>query len=564
MVDSTINQQVTINGTTVIIYNNRKPDSYAITDIFDPDNPKSGKYFPSLYSLIIKEDGTLWYVVARDESTYRVTLAPVPCSSDDTNKTQIITYGNDKFMLYVDERTDPHKLVVDAKLLFFGNNLTEYALYRTNSKGKEECISMYYDSTDRFISNRIPMITLSPDYISHKYPSNCHTTYDLTEGEPIILRVFNNLGNQAAEITIYVRFANILNDLSSHTNPIVKLDAECVQTRGDDFYLYTRQEVEHLNIRPYLVFADGSKQYVDVDNQRCFISGLTDFIASYPGHSQPIVIKYFLSHRETATDVTTNGSTRFITCTKNITVLKNADEYQIKLSCIPLYNNSTGQWYLRFFAYDENRERCYDVTQYISYVVSFTFNGENTKWGVRQHVRVLYDLQELFNADESVYGAQDFWITVWDPYNRYVRYTIAESETASKVYGADGSIVRRPIIHKDTTRNSFFIPTSIFENLEAMLESFYLLANPPFDYRTEAEAPTPSHFVIRSVYSGKQLISTPIPVSEYDQEILLLASETLNEYDTVLVEFLYNFNGTYQILFGVPVDVRNSETGYQG
>lgn len=41
-----ISQRISVNGTTLIIYNNRKPDSYAYADIFDPDNPQSGKYFP--------------------------------------------------------------------------------------------------------------------------------------------------------------------------------------------------------------------------------------------------------------------------------------------------------------------------------------------------------------------------------------------------------------------------------------------------------------------------------------------------------------------------------------
>ena len=36
-----------IDGKTLIIYNNRKADVSKKSEAYDPDNPKSGKYFPS-------------------------------------------------------------------------------------------------------------------------------------------------------------------------------------------------------------------------------------------------------------------------------------------------------------------------------------------------------------------------------------------------------------------------------------------------------------------------------------------------------------------------------------
>ena len=252
----TISQQVSVNGTTVIIYNNRKPDSYAYADIFNPNNPQTGKYFPSLYSLVIKEDGTVWYVATRDETNFKVTLKPINLVKTDTDNDEVslITYGNDKYCLYQDTRVSPYKLVADAKILFYGNNLKEYQLIKYDNDGNELIISMYLDNTDTFVSSRIPMAPISNTYQAYRFPTNCHTTMDLQEGEPVIMRVYNNLGNIAAEITVYVRSGVWLNDLLSHTNPIVKLDAECLQTVGDDFYVKERQDPKHLNIRPYLLW----------------------------------------------------------------------------------------------------------------------------------------------------------------------------------------------------------------------------------------------------------------------------------------------------------------------
>lgn len=301
---------VSVNGKTLIIYNNRKQDVYDYTDVYDPDNPQSGKIFPSLNSLVIK-NGFLYYVFSRDTTTFRTTLKPMNYAVSEDDMIKVISYGNDKFCLYQDVRTDPHKLVVDAKLLFYGNNLMEYSLYKTNIDGKEEIISLYLDSVGNFISDRIPMASLSATYPAYKFPSNCHTAHELVEGDTVTLRVYNNLGNLASEVTIFVRDAPWLNDLNSRTNPIMKLDAECLQMNGEDFWIHLKQDPSHLNIRPFLLYADGTKEYIAIDDSQCFLYGLEGFIPSYKGYSQQLVLKYFLGYRETAIEQTSlNGEDR--------------------------------------------------------------------------------------------------------------------------------------------------------------------------------------------------------------------------------------------------------------
>lgn len=554
-------ETVLSTGNTVIIYNNRKPDVYPYSEIYDPDNPQSGKVFPSLQSLIIRE-GSLWYVSDRDESTFRVTLKPITFIETDsyTDKVKIISYGNDKFCVYQDKRTSPYKLVVDAKLLFYGNNLVEYALYRENTDKTEECISMYLDATDTFVSNRIPMQKVSEDYAVYKWPTNCHTTKDLVEGEPLTLRVFNNLGNVAAEITVFVRNAVWNNDLSSHTNPIVGMGATSLQMIGDDFYIYAKQDPSHLNIRPYLKYADGTIVFVPIDNQKCFMYGLDDFIPDYPGHSQELLFKYFLSRREQAMHPETVNGTQFVTCTKKMVVTANTNDYDVKITTIPVYHKLTKVWSLRFFCYTDRRDAVYDVTHLVNYGDK-PFNGRMDSWGVMQHLEIELDLQTIFDTDAPVPVVQTIYVTVYDPSN-YERYFIKDNANDDHVYGADGSVTRRPVIHYDETEDQYFIPTSIFRNWDAVVESFYHLARPPFNPTSETEAPTPTHFTIRDPYTGNVIIASPIAADQYGQ-LWPTYITTENYVDMVLiVEFLQEINGEYQLLYGVPVDVKRSATGY--
>ena len=561
----TISQQISISGKTVIIYNNRKPDSYAYADIFDPDNPQSGKYFPSLYSIVIKEDGSVWYVATRNETTYKVTLKPINVVRTDSSDTEvnIVSYGNDKYCLYQDTRVSPYKLVADAKILFYGNNLKEYQLVRFDPDGREEIISMYLDNTDTFISSRIPMAPIGAEYQAYKFPTNCHTTAELQEGEPVLMRVYNNLGNLAAELTIYVRNGVWLNDLQSHTNPIVSLDAECLQMVGDDFYVKERQDPKHLDIRPFLTYADGSKLYLNVDNAQCFIYGLEYFIPSYPGYSQTIVIKYFLNYRESAIGNETVANTRFLTCSKKIVVLKDRDDYSVKISVVPVYNGDTGLWVLRYFLYTDDRDTVHEISDYVTQDTDWYFDGSQAKWGTEQRVVINYDLQEVLNTAEPLTGSQVVYITVNNPAN-FERYTIRDNNNTSIIYGSDGSISRRPVIRYDAMRNQYFIPTSVFQNQDAFLESFYRKARPFFDTRNETEAPTPTHFVVRDTTTGQQVVAHPIEVEEYGTAWSTVATVPNLNGATVLVEFLQLIDSICAILYGVPVDVRigvfNDET----
>lgn len=547
--------QVSAGGKTIILYNNRKPDAYGMDDIYDPNDPQSGKYFPSLYSLVVDSEGRLYYVSDRNTTTYGVTLTPCSyVSTEEDTEVTIVSYGNDKFCLYIDTRTDPHRLVVDAKFLVYGNNLVEYSLYQIDESGEEQCISQYYDAAGNFVSNRIPLQSISETYPAYKFPTNCHTTYDLIEGDPVTLRAYNNIGNLAAEITLYVRNAQWMNDLASHTNPIVSLNADALQMMGDDFFIYEKQDVSHLNIQPYLLYADGSRQNINVDNKRCFIYGLEDVEPSYPGRSQSIVIKYFLNYKETTTQ-STSDERRLLTCTKKIVVVDNENDYTVKLSCVPLWSSVYNTWQLRWFAYTDDRQGVYDVTDLAKLNANYPFDGTSASFGNEQRIVVDYDLQSIFQTDDPITGAQTLYITLWDK-EKYERYTFRDTKDDTFIYGVDGSITRRPVIHYDETIEQYFIPTSIFENVDAVIESFYTLARPPYNPSVETVAPTPTHFTVRDTQNGRQIIGGPIALTEYGQCWPTIIGVTIQPGSTVLVEFLYQESDTsFAILYGVPVDV---------
>lgn len=123
------------------------------------------------------------------------------------------------------------------------------------------------------------------------------------------------------------------------------------------------------------------------------------------------------------------------------------------------------------------------------------------------------------------------------------------------IYGSDGSVVRRPVLHYDRDLDVYFIPTSIFHNKEAVIESFYTLARPFFDTRTESAPPIPTHFIVRDSSNGQQLVHSATDLNDFGAAMNFIGTDRVPARGTVIVEFLKLIKDTYVVLYGVPVDV---------
>lgn len=118
----------------------------------------------------------------------------------------------------------------------------------------------------------------------------------------------------------------------------------------------------------------------------------------------------------------------------------------------------------------------------------------------------------------------------------------------------------------DNTLEGYFVPTSRFPDSETFLRNFYYAATPPWLVDTEIEPPVPTYFTIRDSASLRPLLSSPVEISNFGDIVTLLTLSTPNAYvnSTVIFEFLTYTSGSYNVLYGSPVEVLLSTTGYLG
>ncbi len=555
-----------------ILFGKDRPYSILLSQLYDPDvhgyDPSaSGKIIPGVGTLVIDDasDGIAYYVRSVDPNTYKSTLRPLRFLETDDGPDSaildsIVTYGSDRFVCYYDDRVRPVSLTIDGKLYILGSSKIEYRLVRTNSNGENEIVSLYLDSDEQYKGNRIPLTTVINTNGTIKICTNCHTLHNINEGEILTLQIFNANGQQTEEYHIVCKRSIIQDDLMSDSNPIVAFDADATQMTNDEFYLYENQSPTALNITPFATYADGSTNIFTIDNRTCFMYGFEkDNIPSYPGRRFKILIKKFLSSRE-VTDIDSYDRThRSVCCEKWVNIIKNDTEYSLKLTIIPWYDNNAQHYRFKFFAYTSEREHIYDVTNDVVIAEGF----DPMEYNKEQYLKVTFDSDIIFHNGVITTYQQAWWITLREP-GVFESYILKDSKNDEYAYGAESSTAHRPVIHYDATLGQYYVPTSKFANENAFLEAFYKFARPPYDTKTELEPTVPTHFTIRAIDNGNVLISTPIPVEQYNQlwNIVRLGNSDQLVDGIVLVEFLKLVGSEYNILYGVPVDVQLSALGY--
>lgn len=554
---------------SVVVFKKNVPATCWLHEVYDPDvdgaDPSAaGKYILTPPSPVIdRATGIVYYVHSVDSRYKHDIRAQRMLVLNEEDNISIASYGNDMFFLLYDDRVRPTLLNVDAKLVFFGQSIHEYRLVRTSTDGIVEVLSIYVDADGRVRGDRIPMAHIA-GMDTVRVSTNCHTTHALTDGEQVTMQLFDTAGVQCASVTLFCRRAVLLNDLASEANPIVEFGATCLQTRGEDFFIYRKQDVDHLNIVPYVVYADGTRKDIPVDNQRCFIHGIDDFIPSFPGYKQPLVIKYHLSSRETSTINTTEGKYRYLSCVKQLVVVDNTSTYGCKVSVVPVWNYTTRTYELEYYLYTDRRDRVHRITEFVSLIDETIFIGN--RFGAEQRVRISVDVAPFYDATDPVIYLQDFYITL-KPGNMYERYILKDSKHDEYAYGVDVTLHRRPVIHYDSDITKYFVPTTIFTSMVEFLESFYYLSRPMYHAFSETGPVTPTHFTIRDARTGNMIITTPVPVEQYGQawNVITIGNTDQLVGNTVIVEFLKEIPGSdFLLLQGVPVDVYSSQVLVRG
>lgn len=554
----------------IVLFQQKEKRVYDLSQIYNPeidgvDIAASGKIVPALRSLVFDDTNglrntayTVWYV---DPVTLKTTLKPIRVlATEDGEPDRILSYGNDIYMLYFATVTtqDAHgnnvtntKLFVDSKLALFGNNTVEYELVRTNIDGTKTKISINRNTSNVDTGTLVPLVDTAVPGI--RKCGSCYTYSAIAENDIIAMNLYDAASILTGTIQLVAKKALILNDLDDSVNPVTDFILTANQMKNDELILYVNQNVSDLNIYPELIFADETSQVVAVDNMSGFAYGLEDVKTLYPGMQYQITVKYYLSPDITST-IAQGEENRFVAVTKTLRII-NHDVFSIsKISVVPVWSSANSEWSLLFYGYYQKR----DAMNILGTVTLTGTQFSGTTFGSQQVIDIQV-AQTMDNGQVTNY-TQRFCIEVRDPVSPLPAFLISPTSISpdTEIYGNNNLPHKRSVINYNAGTGKYYVSSSKFLTKAEFLHNFYDIATPPYLTDTETQAPVPTHFTLREAGSGRVLLTSAQSVDNYDSPLTLLTIGATSQFvDSVIVmEFLKYSNGVYQILYGVPVQVK--------
>lgn len=552
----------------VILFTTDKPDYYLLEQVYDSVTNPTGTIIPRPNSLVLDpvNGGLLRRVLSVNPTTHNsvygsvlteLIIPPPPATDPSEEDDVVIDYGNSRFYLFYDKSETPTKLNIDKKVIILGDDAKLFEIQRYDQLLQRYVpISLYIDTDGSFHGTKIPLVPVATAN-NAKVPTNCHTSHPIEDGEIYQLVIFDYAGTQCGSFKLFAKRALINNTLDD--NLIIQdFIIEATQQDPDgSLYMFPDQDADALVVTPRLVFNNGSTRALSIDNETCYLYGLEEFIAAYPGQTVDILVKYFLSANQQAAGncLYHSGNVRYLLRQTKLVVKDiGSNEYSVKILTVPVYLPAVSRWTLMFYLYNLRDNAVLNITPYVT---SNAFDGR--LMGVDQHLTLSLRIRNIFPEAVSDYIYQQPIIIKLAPYDYYERYIIRDTiGDTYGVYGTDSPILPRPVLHYDPLVTKYFVPTSKFVNKNVFLEAFYYKIRPLFDSSWLDQPITPSHFILRDAVNGSILTSAPIDINAYEQGFAIVDINQPNRLlgTNCIVEFLqFEGNQQYKVLFGAPVDV---------
>lgn len=544
------------------LFGQELPKVILLEDVYDPDVDfgsieNTSKIIPTIGSLLV--DGTKVYVVTSvDQITYKTTYRPL--SIEESNNLQrIIEYGNTFYSLFFSTVTIVDytgtsitltRLAIDDKLVFYGDNVTNYDIVKASSNGNEIIVSRYFNSENKPQGTTCTIAGQT----DNKKCVPCYSYDSFKSGESYTLRTYDAAGNLLGRFTLFAVKASMLIELDNDRQPItdVKILSNQIDKDGNIF-LYQGQSPSELTLYPVLIDAEGNETFVAIDNTFGFLYGLEEVNTQCSGISFDLLFKYFVSDDIISTLVAGANGNRFISKTFKVHVVERSSSEIAKLSIIPEYVE--GNWILSVYSYLTDRSKSPEILKDVS-ISGF----DGTLLNVEQEIKL--SATQIMEDATPVNHNQTVYLELRNPIEETVNpFLISDKDESNRVYGDNTPPKVAPMIHfKDgkyfIPENKYIIASPYTSKAEAFIGNFYTEANPP-KLEGEAELLMPTHFTIRTTDGINPILPAPIKVEDFEEVLPLIWDVAVDQWvgNTVVVEFWRTSNSDYDILFGVPVRI---------
>lgn len=505
--------------------------------------PGANKYVPKIKDVAVEIVGTTItkYIV---QDINPATMVPVFAKADEVtdagalSQNEIILgvgpgVSSETALLYVDKSVSPYRIAVDATIYVRGSMNRWCKIFKgADLSDTGKVISKIYDASGRFVSENIPLELAETELttnISNKVPSAAFTTEDLSDGELVTMVVYSDTGNVTRRQQLLVQNTAFIRSTNAHKKYItnISLESPFLSTTKDNLIEFPLNvPVSSLNLTCVVTYSNGDVRRYPVNGTKAQIYGFEDYVATQPGYTMNLVLRYNLAEDEVNYTAVANANDSFIPVMYKATTLAADGTYGVKLYVCPVWQNSVSGYRLEWYLYNLDRNIYYEVTPYVTINTNVSVYNP-TAYGQLQRLSVSINLKNVNGAYKDYVHTQILDIIIErQGTERVTNWSIGYTTNQTPRYGID------------TYAGAKFIGVNNYElNLScglvtkaAWLAKVYEPLMPLYNPATEVRPPVPTHFAI--IYNG---IRTEYPIDNWNSQLQL--STNVKDSSVVWVQF---------------------------
>lgn len=528
-----------VNGDQVIVEPDRLAKSLFIDDIYkyrfddapdkvhqSPDDPvrPRGKYFPKLNDIVWSWELGFYRVSATDVTTYVVDLTKWNWSDGD------ITYegdilqgirpmgGSDTWRAYLDTTVIPHRLSLDDRYLIPGSEARFcIAFLGSNISASGEIISAYYDQTNTYVNERIPLEVVAMENLHNlaiKRPKMAYARRALETGETVTVVTYNEHNTVIGKDTFVIQRTNLVRkpEMGNKRIQSIEIISPYLSTVQPNLLeVPINATISTLAIRARVTYTDKSYRDLDVGDEdsdsRFRILGLKYWSPAQVGPHQDITLSYKI---DTATEHSYIQGETFnahITAPYQIKSLPVDPSFSLKLFAFPAWNDPVNGWTLEYWLYNLDRNISTRVQSSAVELVSGSPSYRPTDYVTVQHLGFAVNLHEVdpfYGDHRHVQNVQIAMLA--DGGQNTNRWKVRTTANQGEWYGERLKVIIR-------ADNSGLYDVDISNGHVAYqdwIKELYYDMNPLINPSAEVRPPEPTHMLITH-----NLRTMEVPVSQW-------------------------------------------------
>lgn len=523
-------------------------------------NPRQ-RYVPNVNDVVFDRNRG-WFTVTHVDLTnhYEFTLLPWtdPLPESGIMDTDILLgsgpgYQSESFRLFVNDKTVPFSARMDGRLYIRARQAASVVIFKgTDITSNGERISAVFNQFSELMTNHIPLVdrpTPAGQETSIKSTDPFNITTQLNDGDIVTAVVYgrDNIPLSIAKLSV-INTENVMHG-GSATKYIESIQLESPFISSTDVELVefpVNVLAQSAMFSGVVRYNDGSTARYPVDGTKFKLAGINSFIPSRVGQNVDLTLIYYLDPEENADLISDAGGERFVSKPYRLTTTEVKDSYSVALYVFPDWNPGLGEYELKFYMNNLERQELWDVTEYVRPHALNNHPFDGNLMGVEQELLFTVDLSEVDSIYSHFRHVQPIWITL-------LRRGTEEGQKWRVRYSAGGTpfgdnmVVTSKVANEP---NKFeYDLTCGYDTFMEWLDNVVYNTEPIRHATYEEAAPQPTQF---TVVLGNERIRRDI----HQWEIPLVADTNQIQGKNIYLEFeRATSTGVLQIgVSGIPVD----------